>query len=105
MAPEILAAQDAQGDCGYSFAADVWALGVIMYTLVVGRPSFETSVVEDTYKKIKDVSYRFPEQRVPPLSFEFEDMITMILQKDPFMRPSLEQIESHNFFTDTATPL
>ena len=69
MAPEILAAQDAQGDCGYSFAADVWALDVIMYTLVVGRPPFETSVVEDTYKKIKDVSYRFPEQR--SASFKF----------------------------------
>lgn len=36
-----------------------------MFTMVVGRPPFETPVVEETYKKIKDVSYAFPmpEQR------------------------------------------
>jgi len=66
MAPEILMAAEedkklAEGAlCGYSFAADIWALGVIMYTMVVGRPPFETPVVEDTYKKIKSVNYTFP---------------------------------------------
>ena len=76
-----------------------------MYTLVVGRPPFETSKVEETYQKIKDVSYTFPtvEQRakfgLPELSYEFEDLITLILQRDPFMRPSLDQIEAHAFFT------
>ena len=57
MAPEILIAQENQGECGYSFAADIWALGIIMYTLVIGRPPFETSKVEETYQKIMDVSY------------------------------------------------
>ena len=59
MAPEILIAQDNQGECGYSYAVDVWALGIIMYTMVVGRPPFETSVIVETYKRIKDVSYSF----------------------------------------------
>lgn len=65
MAPEILVAQDLQGECGYSFAADIWALGIIMYTMLVGRPPFETSKVEETYTRIKDVAYTFPtaEQR------------------------------------------
>jgi serine/threonine protein kinase len=60
MSPEILLAQDSQVDCGYSFAADIWALGVIIYTLVVGKPPFETAQVEDTYRKIKEVQYTFP---------------------------------------------
>jgi serine/threonine protein kinase len=67
MAPEVLAATDegGSGECGYSLAADVWALGVILFTMAVGRPPFETNVVEETYKKIKSVNYAFPteEQR------------------------------------------
>jgi hypothetical protein len=35
-----------------------------MYTMVVGRPPFESSKVEDTYKRIKDVSYNFPTDEV-----------------------------------------
>ncbi|CDW83101.1 protein kinase domain protein [Stylonychia lemnae] len=110
MAPElIMAIGDSQTNdlklCGYSFAADIWAVGVIMYSLVCGRPPFETPVVEETYKKIKKVNYIFPteEQRkrmgLSPLSYEFMDLITLILQKDPRMRPSLDQIQSHSFFT------
>ena len=82
--------------CGYSFAADIWAIGVILYSLVVGRPPFETPEVKETYKKIKNVEYRFPsfEQRkklkMPDLSSEAQDLITLILQKDPLMRPSID---------------
>lgn len=57
MAPEILAALDNKpsnnlGLCGYSFAADIWALGVLAYIMLVGRAPFEGKEVKDTYKKI-----------------------------------------------------
>jgi polo-like kinase 1 len=61
MAPEILIGSDMgdsniiQGCVGYSFAADIWAIGVIMFTLIVGRPPFETTDVKETYKKIRKV--------------------------------------------------
>jgi len=43
MAPEILSAldDDSSGVCGYSFSADIWALGVMMYIMLVGRAPFE----------------------------------------------------------------
>lgn len=47
IAPEILA------EVGHSFEVDIWALGVMIYTLLVGRPTFECESVEDTYSKIK----------------------------------------------------
>lgn len=42
MAPEVINANLADG---HSFEVDVWALGVIMYTLLIGKPPFETDHV------------------------------------------------------------
>lgn len=97
MPPEILAALDdeSSGVCGYSFSADIWSLGVMMYIMLIGRAPFECKDVKDTYKRIKNVKYMFPtcEQRKQngqeEISYEAIDLITMILQKDPKMRPSL----------------
>lgn len=42
MAPEVLS------NHGYSFSVDVWGLGVIMFTMIVGTCPFEGRTVEDT---------------------------------------------------------
>ncbi|XP_063834887.1 serine/threonine-protein kinase polo isoform X2 [Ostrinia nubilalis] len=51
IAPEILTKK------GHSFEVDIWSLGCIMYTLLVGKPPFETSTLKDTYKRIKQCEY------------------------------------------------
>jgi serine/threonine protein kinase len=56
-APEVL-----EGKNGHSFEVDVWSTGVIMYTLLVGKPPFESKNVEATYKRIQANSYTFPDQ-------------------------------------------
>lgn len=38
---------------GHSFEVDVWALGVLMFTLLVGRAPFQATNLEATYSKIK----------------------------------------------------
>ena len=47
IAPEIL-----EGKTGHSYEVDIWSLGVIMYTLIIGKPPFETNNVKETYKRI-----------------------------------------------------
>lgn len=48
IAPEIL-----EGKTGHSYEVDIWSLGVIIYTLLIGKPPFETQDVKTTYQKIK----------------------------------------------------
>ena len=56
IAPEVLSSK-----IGHSFEVDLWSIGVILYTMLVGRPPFETSNVKTTYKRIKMNFYTFPE--------------------------------------------
>ena len=75
IAPEILS-----GKAGHSFEVDIWAYGVIMYTLLVGKPPFETTDVKLTYRKIKANSYTFPDRMV---GRDARDLISRILHPKP----------------------
>ena len=72
IAPEVLDSKK-----GHSYEVDVWSIGVIAYTLLVGKPPFETCDVKATYKRIKLNQYSFPEQ--VPLSKSARDFVTSIL--------------------------
>ena len=60
------------------------------YTLIIGKPPFETSDVKTTYKKIKSLSYDFPQN--VPVSNLCKDIITKILQLDPIKRPKIQDL-------------
>ena len=45
-----------------------------MYTLLIGKPPFETNDVKATYKKIKNNQYSFPDHVV--ISYQARDLIT-----------------------------
>eukprot|EP01017_Pseudomicrothorax_dubius_P022661 TRINITY_DN24502_c0_g1_i1.p1 TRINITY_DN24502_c0_g1~~TRINITY_DN24502_c0_g1_i1.p1 ORF type:complete len:206 (-),score=28.15 TRINITY_DN24502_c0_g1_i1:155-772(-) len=53
--PEMLLGED-----GYSYEADVWSLGIILYTLFIGKTPFEAPERETTIMKIKTNDYSFP---------------------------------------------
>lgn len=76
IAPEVL-----DGKCGHSFQVDIWSLGVVIYTLIFGKPPYETSEVKTTYNKILNNSYAFPEN--VPISEPAKDLIVKILQLNP----------------------
>lgn len=97
IAPEVL-----EGRSGHSYEVDIWSLGVIIYTLIIGKPPFETADVKATYDRIKKNSYNFPEH--VPISDAAKDLITRILSKDPARRPNLDDILQHDFFTQGSIP-
>lgn len=85
IAPEILDTKN-----GHSYEVDIWSLGVIIYTLLIGKPPFETPDVKITYKKIRLCSYSFPENVA--ISDSARNLITKILNLDPALRPKLDEI-------------
>lgn len=97
IAPEIL---DSKG--GHSYEVDYWAIGVILYTLVCGRPPFESSEVKQTYKKIRACTYHFPEH--VNLSDNLKDFVRKCLVVDPVQRMNLDQMLQHEFFTSGKIP-
>ncbi|KAF9225661.1 Pkinase-domain-containing protein [Gyrodon lividus] len=80
---------------GHSFEVDTWSIGVILYTLLVGRPPFQTKDVKDIYTRIRDNIYEFPPER--RISADARDCITSILTPDPNQRPTLLEIIASPF--------
>ena len=77
IAPEILEGKD-----GHSFEVDIWSSGVIIFTLLVGKPPFESKDVKSTYKRILANSYAFPP--ACPVSTDVKSLIRLMLQVSRF---------------------
>lgn len=91
IAPEIL-----DGKQGHSYEVDIWSFGVILYTMLIGKPPFEASDVKATYRRIKANAYSFPDRVI--ISSNAKDLITKILNLDPAKRPTIVSIYDHPFF-------
>ncbi|OCF59904.1 PLK/PLK1 protein kinase [Kwoniella mangroviensis CBS 10435] len=98
IAPEVLFDQDN----GHSFEVDVWSIGVIMYTLLIGKPPFQTKDVKTIYKRIRENRYEFPADK--EISHSAQDLISSILNPKPDERPPLDKILSHKWFLDGPFP-
>lgn len=94
IAPEVL------NKLGHSYDADIWAMGCIMYALLVGQPPFETDTLKETYSRITTNKYVIP----PLISEPARHLIRSFLHPDPNARPRLDQVLSHEFFTTGVMP-
>ena len=95
IAPEVL-----DGGDGHSYEVDVWAIGIIIYTLIIGKPPFETNDIKQTYKYIRGVNFKIPENA--KISYPAAKLIKRILVRRPEDRPSFEEILMDDFFNQGA---
>ena len=97
IAPEVISGT------GHSYEVDIWAVGIIIYTLLIGKPPFETRDVKTTYQRIKDTKYTFPEKA--KISVYAKNLIKKLLVKSPKKRLTLTEILIDDFFNQgTAIP-
>ncbi|GMM50608.1 polo kinase [Starmerella bacillaris] len=99
ISPEIIMRPHAHG-----FASDLWALGIILYAMLVGRPPFQHSDVDKIYDSIKKHDSKFPEPPLPSLagahanvSKSARDLIVKLLDPNPNARPSIEYCLRHKW--------
>eukprot|EP00439_Symbiodinium_sp_Y106_P036585 s2363_g4.t1 len=86
MAPEIIRGE------GYSgFAADVWALGVVLFALLSGTLPFSAKTEMQLYARIRRGSFTFPDC----LGDSQKRLLRGVLRKDASARPSASALLQH----------
>lgn len=98
LAPEVLRANMFEDAPGYSHPVDMWACGVIMYTLLVGCPPFWHRKQMVMLRNIMDGKYSFTSPEWSDITEEPKDLIRKLLVVDPAERLTVKAALAHPFF-------
>ncbi|KAJ7421422.1 Serine/threonine-protein kinase PLK4 [Pitangus sulphuratus] len=83
----------------HGLESDVWSLGCMFYTLLIGKPPFDTDTVKNTLNKVVLADYEMPAF----LSREAQDLIHRLLRKNPADRLSLSSVLDHPFMSRSSS--
>ena len=117
LSPELIKGQP------HGPAVDYWALGVIMFELLVGIPPFNSSVISALFENILECRIAWPEgagtapavgegdgkgeedeEEDPPMSPEAKDLIASLLCVDQSERFGYGHLAEHSFFHGQSLP-
>lgn len=79
--PEYIAPEMLKGT-GHNKGVDWWALGILVYEMLVGLPPFYSENVNEMYELILNKPLEFP----PHVPKEARDLISRLLERDPTKR-------------------
>ena len=98
LAPEMVEKE------GHDAGIDWWALGILIYEMIVGIPPFYHKDRERMFRMITTKPVKYPDMKWHGIfvSDEAKDLINWLLEKDPEARlgatDGLDEIIQHKFF-------
>lgn len=103
LAPELLKSGMVERDesDGYGKEVDVWACGVILYTLLVGFPPFWNRKQLAMIRSIMEGQFSFTSTEWRDVTTAPKDLISRILVVDYRQRPTVDQCLKHEFLRAT----
>ncbi|XP_060568678.1 phosphorylase b kinase gamma catalytic chain, skeletal muscle/heart isoform-like isoform X1 [Ruditapes philippinarum] len=104
LAPEVLAVSMYDNVPGYRHEVDMWACGVIMYTLLCGAPPFWHRKQMQMLRMIMQGNYKFGSPEWDDVSQSPKDLISKLLVVDPRKRLTAKEALAHTFFHIDITP-
>lgn len=103
MAPELLRCSQAENASGYSLPVDLWACGVILYTLLSGVPPFWHRKQHLMFRMIMEGRYSLSGPEWDDVSETAKDLIHRLLVMEPEKRLTAAQALQHPFFNQERT--
>ncbi|XP_031837694.1 phosphorylase kinase gamma isoform X2 [Nomia melanderi] len=98
LAPEVLKCNMFENAEGYGHEVDVWACGVIMFTLLVGCPPFWHRKQMVMLRNIMEGKYSFTSPEWADITEAPKDLIRKLLVVEPKKRISIKEALDHSFF-------
>ena len=86
------ASPEVWNDSPYDNKSDIWSLGCVLYEMIALKPPFRAQDMEGLYKRVIKGQYsKIPDR----FSNDLFQIIQFLLQVNPKLRPSCEQILNH----------
>lgn len=98
IAPEVLLSTD--GNDSYSFSADMWSAGVVLYAVLSCTFPFSSSRKGGSERKILDGAFNFDGEAWSHVSAEAKSLIRKLLVVDPKRRLTAHRALRHPWFAE-----
>lgn len=84
--------------------ADIWALGVLLFTMLCGSFPYKGSTDQELYTRISNADFKIPTEILSRLSKEAIDLISLLFSIQAEQRPSAKELLNHVWLVNVPLP-